>query len=487
MIDQNLAEIEALKGHEDRRDYDVVVLGAGAAGIEAALHAAKHGFTTLLVTAEFGGQYLNGGTVEARFLFENARLIRNCMGARRGRGIVIDKLSLNMKQMMAEKDRVVKQTATELRQKLDDAGVRTILGAGRPLPNHSIDVSDNVGDVTRYQYKTLIIATGSKTKPQDMLESFDVISDKNIFSLSQIPRELTIMGNGPKVCEVASIYATMGSRVSIINHDATLLRGLDVQIIGRLEEQMKRSGIKIYNRVQPVDMYRDSLGTIHIELASVGAETPRGASRPKTEETVISTAIYQADDYVGNLAGLDALRLDIDENKIVTDSYGKTSVDDVYAVGDVTGKSEMAYEGQAMARMVVDNIAAKRDGKPLVNMQAYKVPKCIHSFPEVASIGLGTKEVNAEDEDIRFGLAPLGSEPGSLFATEKQGFVKVIVDGKYHEVLGVHIIGENACELIAQAQVLMALEGTVDDMEHIIRPMPGLSQALLDAFGKTVD
>lgn len=471
----------------DQRDFDVIVLGGGAAGIEAAVHAGGHGFATALVTADFGGQYLNGGAVEARFLFENAKLIRNCMGARRGRGIVIDKLSLNMRQMMAEKKRVVEQTAAELRQKLSDANVTVITGAGRPLPNHSIDVRDTLGETKRYNWKKLIIATGTRPKPQDSLESFDVLTDNDIFSLSQVPRELTILGSGSKVCEVASIYATLGSRVSIINQDTAILKGLDVQIIGRLEEQMKRSSIKIYNKVKPVDIYKDSLGTIHIELASIDARTPHGANRPATEETVISTAIYQADDYTGNLSGLDALRLDVDEGNIVTDAYAKTSAPDIFAVGGVTGKSETAYQGQAMARMVVNNLVAEKNGKPRHDMSVYQVPVCIHSFPEVASIGLGTKEVNAEDEDIRFGLAPLGSEPGSLFATAKQGFVKVIVDGKYHEILGVHIIGENACELIAQAQILMALEGTAGDMEHIIRPIPGLSQALLDAFAKTED
>ena len=110
------------------------------------------------------------------------------------------------------------------------------------------------------------------------------------------------------------------------------------------------------------------------------------------------------------------------------------------------------------------------------------MPHFIHTFPEVASIGLTTQEASVEHDDIKVGLAPLGDEPGSLFKTDKQGFVKVIVDGKYHEILGVHIIGENACELIAQVQTLMVMEGTTMDLARIVHPVPSLSLAMEEAF-----
>ena len=200
--------------------------------------------------------------------------------------------------------------------------------------------------------------------------------------------------------------------------------------------------------MRPVDMYKDSLKMTHIELASVDAEPEKKGGRPKTEHTVISSTIYVPTLYKGNLAGLSQLRLDIDDGFIVTDSFNRTSMKKVYAVGGITGQCQMPHEGRIQAKMLVENIVAEDEEKPRRMMDVYQMPHFIHTFPEVASIGLTTQEASVEHDDIKVGLAPLGDEPGSLFKTDKQGFVKVIVDGKYHEILGVHIIGENACELI---------------------------------------
>ena len=469
---------------DSERDFDIVVLGGGAAGIAAAIAAGRKGFKTALVAENFGGGFLYGGAVEARFLYENAKLIRSCIGARRNKGIVVDKLSLDMQVMGSEKQRAVDYEAAVLRSDLMDAGVRVFEGAGRPLAPGFIDVKDEGGRQERLNWRKLIVATGTLPQPAAFMEDYDeVITDRTIFNLDQIPQELTIIGDGPIVCEVASIYATMGSRVSIITAADNVLKGLDAQIINRLEEQMKRSGIGVHTRVKPVDVYKDSLGAIHIELADTDAKPAANGRYPKIT-TVISSAIYVASEYRVNTRGLDALRLDIDEGRIVIDEFGRTSVANVYAIGEATGRCTLAHQGRAMAQMVVDNIALEAEGSELRAIDFTQVPVCIHAFPEVATIGLDTRRAGVAHEDVRFGLAPLGSEPGSLFDEDKQGFVKVIVDGETREILGVHIIGEEACGLLGQVQALMAMRGTDADMARIVNPAPSLAQAVQNAFDK---
>lgn len=476
--------VAAKANPDSEQDFDIVVLGGGAAGIAAAIAAGRKGFKTALVAEHFGGDFLHGGTVEARFLYENAKLIRACIGARRNKGIVVDKLSLDMQVMGREKQRAVDYETAALRSDLMDAGVRVFEGAGRPLAPGFIDVKDEEGHQGRLNWQKLIVATGTLPQPAAFMEDDDeVITDETIFNLDRIPQELTIIGDGPIVCEVASIYATMGSRVSIITAADNILKGLDAQIINRLEEQMKRSGIGVHTRVKPVDVYKDSLGAIHIELADSDAKPAENGRYPKIT-TVISSAIYVASEYRVNTRGLDALRLDIDEGRIVIDEFGRTSVANVYAIGEATGRCTLAHQGRAMAQMVVDNIAREAQGDAPRAIDFTQVPVCIHAFPEVATIGLDTRQAGMAHEDVRFGLAPLGSEPGSLFDEDKQGFVKVIVDGETREILGVHIIGEEACELLGQVQALMAMRGTDADMARIVNPVPSLTQAVQNAFDK---
>ena len=469
MIEPNLSKELSDNIVDIPRNFDIVVVGGGIVGITAAVEAGRAGYRTALVAGDFGGKFLREG-IPAGFYHENARFIRHCMRYRGHHGIVVGKLSLDMHQLVAEKDETVRQEEAKLRKQLDDAGVYVFSGAGRPLTNGMIDVKEENGNQIRLTWKRLIVATGLKAQERETLKHYtEVVEDDSVCEFNKIPEEMTILGSGVRACEAASLFQTLGTHVSIVTDKSALLKNLDAQIVGRLEEQMKRRGTKVYLKM-------------HIELASVDAEAERKGGRPKTEHTVISSTIYVPTLYKGNLSGLSQLRLDIDDGFIVTDSFNRTSLKQVYAVGGITGQCQMPYEGRIQAKMLIENLVAEDRDKPRRMMDVYQMPHFIHTFPEVASIGLTTQEASIEHDDIKVGLAPLGDEPGSLFKNDKQGFVKVIVDGKYHEILGVHIIGENACEFIAQVQALMVMEGTTMDLARIVHPIPSLSLAMEEAF-----
>jgi dihydrolipoamide dehydrogenase len=482
MIEPNLSKEFRDNAVDIPRNFDIVVVGGGIVGITAAIEARRAGYQTALVAGDFGGKFLREG-IPAGFYHENARFIRHCMRYRGHHGIVVGKLSLDMHQLVNEKNEAVRQEEAKLRRQLDDAGVYVFNGAGRPLTNGMIDVKEEDGNQIRLTWKRLIIATGLKAQERETLKHYtEVVEDNSVCEFNKIPEEMTILGSGVRACEAASLFQTLGTHVSIVTDKSAVLKNLDAQIVGRLEEQMKRRDTKNYLKMRPVDMYKDSLKMTHIELASVDAEPEKKGGRPKTEHTVISSTIYVPTLYKGNLAGLSQLRLDIDDGFIVTDSFNRTSMKKVYAVGGITGQCQMPHEGRIQAKMLIENIVAEDEEKPRRMMDVYQMPHFIHTFPEVASIGLTTQEASVEHDDIKVGLAPLGDEPGSLFKADKQGFVKVIVDGKYHEILGVHIIGENACELIAQVQALMVMEGTTMDLARIVHPIPSLSLAMEEAF-----
>ena len=452
-------------------NYELIVLGGGIAGITAAILAAKQGKTTALICNQVGGNYVYNGCLDARYLYENAKTIRHCINAKE-RGIVLGSLSLDMEKMMQDKNKHLVYTEFEMEKELSKAGVRVFEGVGRPMPTGMIDVMDSHKEQRRLKWQKLIIATGAKSVHRDVFKGFDsVLTDEDILNLDYVPQELTILGEGANACEIASIYAVMGSRATIISDKTALLEGLDAQIIGRLEEQMKKRGIQIYYKAQPVDLYKDSLGSIHIEVDR----------EDHKRETIISSDIYIASQRSGNFAGLDALRLNTDNGKIAVNDFGETSVQNVYAAGEVTPACTTADQSVAMARMVAHNSVDEEDPWQCSH---FSIPTCIHTFPEIASIGLDTKTASQFYEDVRIGLAPLGADVGDLFVEDKQGFVKVLVDGQYFEILGVHIIGENASELIGQAQAIMATEGTALDALKLVHPHPSLSQALQNALEK---
>ena len=459
----------------DLTNFDLVVLGGGLAGITAARQAARSGMVTALVCNQIGGNYLHKGCMEARYLHENAKTIRYCASARH-KGIVIKGLALDMIEMMRRKkdqiDRIESDMEAELRNLEETSSrIHVFEGIGRALPNGTMDVMDRHKQQRQITWQKLIVAAGSLPTKREFLEGFnEVLTDEEILNLGYIPNELTIMGEGCVACEIASIYSVMGSQVTIITEKNAILKGLDLQVVGRLEEQMKKKGIRIHKKTKPTDIYKDSLGGVHIELLHDDGQ----------KETIICSDIYMASERTGNFAGLDALRLEKNNGKIVVDDYCATSLKNVYAIGDVTSRSESAYQAEAMARLVIGNITGDQPHR----LDYFLMPTCIHSFPEIACIGLDVKAASELYEDVRIGLAPLGTDAGDLFDEDKQGFVKVVVDGQYLGILGVHIIGENAPEIIGQAQALMAMEGTVMDAERVIHPHPSLSQALQDAIDK---
>lgn len=451
--------------------YDIVVLGAGIAGITAALEAGRKGFSTALIGNNIGGHYLSNGCMDARYLYESANCIRDCASARK-KGVIVKGLALNLNRIMRSKNEYLTYAQYKLEKELDEAEVTVIEGFGRPYSNGFIDVTTEKDEHFRVNYKKLIIATGARSVKKSIESKFETTIDtKEIMNLTYVPEDLGIFGEGIEVCELASIFSTFGSKVKIITSNSEILNDLDAQIIGRLEEQMKKKGIHIYKKAVPVDIYKDSLGGVHVELKSDNGK----------RATIMCSDIYIAPNKKACTKGLQTLRIDMDGNFIDVNTSFETSVKNVYAIGQATRYGIDTAHSMAQAKSLIQSFSSEDHE---VDYDSYQIPICIHTFPEIASIGLTTQTASEYYDDVRIGLAPIGAGNGSLFSKDKQGFIKVIVDGEYLELLGCHIIGENASEIIGQAQTLMASEGTIYDLEKIIHPYPSLSQALEVAVNK---
>ncbi|MEG0378517.1 MAG: FAD-dependent oxidoreductase, partial [Eubacterium sp.] len=237
------------------------------------------------------------------------------------------------------------------------------------------------------------------------------------------------------------------------------------------------NGVTIHYNACVKDIYRDSANNYHLEVDMRGEEQPMSIA---AEDVLLAIGRY------ANCKGLEALDLVMDRGWIDVNDYLETSVKDVYAIGDVTAKSHLAHGASAMALRVVENMFLDRRRK----MNYQLIPSCVYTLPEVASVGLREETARAAYSDVKVGNFPMSASGRAMIRDESQGFVKVITEEKYGEILGIHVAGPGATELITQAETIMALEGTIEDMCRIIYPHPTISEALfeaaMDTFGTAI-
>ena len=453
--------------------FDLVVIGGGMAGITMALESARAGLKTALVTKNMqaiGGKYIHN-YLGLCYLHEFVKTIGRCQNAKK-RGIRTSGLSVDLKKTLDDKTAVTASYEIQIDRNLMNAGVTVIEGIAYPKKDGQIDiVSDN--NTTRIlSANHIVLAVGSNGVKHKRHERFDrVLSDSDIYHPNRIPEDLIIVGSGKAACEIACIYARLGSRITIITQDDNLIDGLDAQIVGRLEEQMKKFDIAIHTGATVIDVYKDSIGSIHIEIEN----------ELKKQETLFCSDVYLIPKHETHLETLDDLPIITNHGKISVDEKMRTNIDGIYAIGSAVRGGEDISRVSAQVRCLVSLLSKSDETKQISD---YLCATYLRTIPEIACVGLTDKQARSFYKDVRIGLAPLGADGNGILDDKKQGFIKVIADGEYSEILGVHMIGDSAIELIGQAQAIIAAEGTLQDFDRYVLPDPSLSSALYDAISK---
>jgi dihydrolipoamide dehydrogenase len=456
--------------------YDVVVIGAGTGGYVAAIRAAQLGQSVAVVEKQqaLGGTCLIRGCIPTKALLEHAHALRVVQNARDW-GVVIPEgaPAINMTQVHARKDKIVGGLTKGIEFLFKKNKITWIQGTATLTGGGGIDVVD--GDRQRLQAREIIVATGSAPRgvPGIEIDHTRIITSDDAIHLAEVPKSLIIMGSGAVGVEFASIFRRFGSEVTVIELLPRLVPAEDEAISAELEKSFRKQGIACLTGTK---VTKATAGAKGVELDVQGAG---GKSQQRSAE-ILLVATGRAP-VTGGL-GAEALGMAMDRGYIKVDEHYRTSVPHISAVGDVitlgAGVHPQLAHVSSMEGILVAERLAGRDARPL---NYDHVPACTYCDPEIGSVGLTEVEAKQRGYDVRVGSFPFGVLGRARMAGETEGFVKIVADRRYDEVLGVHLIGARSTELVAEAVLALRLECTVEELIRTIHAHPTFSEAVGEA------
>lgn len=445
--------------------YDIAILGGGPGGYVAAIRAAQLGNKVLVIERDRpGGLCLNWGCIPTKTLLVSARHYKDIKKSESFGivGINQDEVKIDWDKLLQKKDSVVNKLVTGVTMLFKKNGIDHINGEGKVIDGRTIRVNDKT-----IEFDKLIIGTGAGIEfPKwdginKMLEKGKVIDHKGVLGLKDQPKEVVIIGSNTYAVEFATFFNAIGTKTTLINPEKTIIPYEDKTLASSLERQLKKDGVKIVSEASPKSFKDDSLLV----------------ERKGKEETYTGDYFIVMMGRKANLSGVEALKLDLDKNGYIkTNDKLETNLKNVYAIGDVNGKIPLAHVASAEGIVAVENIMGI-DNKMNYNL----VPQVVYSFPEIASVGITKERAKEEGLDFSVGKFPLAANGMAIAEDETTGFIEVISDNAYGEIIGVHIMAPSASDMISEAVAIMQIEGTVYDLVRTIHPHPTLSEPYVEA------
>ena len=451
----------AVKSEKGEDEFDVVVIGGGPAGYVAAIRAAQVGGKVAIVEkSELGGTCLNRGCIPTKTFLKNAEIIEGIeMSSKRGIILENEKFTVDMPKVVSLKNEIVKTLTNGVQGLLKSNSIKIFKGVGKI--NKDKDVVINGEEVLRTN--KIILAGGSKVGSVNIpgIESKRVLTSDDILDLKELPKSLAVIGGGVVGVELGQAYLSFGSEVTVIEMMDRIVPGVDREASETLRKALEKKGMKILTSSKIKEII-DEGDKLRIKL--------------EDKEDVVAEKALLSIGRVPDLEAVGELDLEMERGKIKVDKYMETSVEGVYAPGDINGIKMLAHAAFRMGEVAAENAI-------LGNHREIKLettPSAIYTIPEVGIAGL-TEEEAKEKYDISVGKFAFVGNGRALASGDTTGFVKVIADKKYGEILGVHIVGQSAAEIINEASSLMAMEITVDEVIKTIHGHPTFSEALFEA------
>jgi dihydrolipoamide dehydrogenase len=450
--------------------FQVIVVGSGPGGYVAAIRAGLSGLETALVEKDpfLGGTCLHRGCIPTKALLHSAEFYDEVKHAS-DLGVSVENLKLNIGQVHKRKNAIVGKLSKGIGFLMKKRKVKVFTGLGSFVDANTIKVAGEKGEET-VRADNIIIATGSEpmTLPHMKLDGKSVINSDHILQMEEVPKSLAVVGSGAVGVEFASIFRSFGSEVHLIELLPQLLPLEDEDCAKQLDRAFKGRGIKNYIGTEVTGVESAGGEGAVLTLAKDGQ-----TSNLEVEKVLVAVGRQPV---TGGL-NHEAIGLGLDGRFIAVDEYMRTSVPHVYAIGDVVKTPQLAHVASAEGILAVDHIA----GKPVEPIDYEKTPGCTYSQPEVASVGLTERAAKERGYDVRVGKFPFSAIGKAMILGDTGGFIKIVSDARYDEVLGVHIIGPSATELIAEACLGLKLETTVEEIAHTVHAHPTLSEAMLEA------
>lgn len=450
-------------------NYDIIIIGSGPGGYVAAIRASQLGLKTAIVErSELGGICLNWGCIPTKSLLKSAQVLEYAKHAS-DYGVIANDVQPDFTKIIARSRIVADAMSKGVQFLLKKNKVEVISGTGKLIGNNQVQVVSADGNSQTYTAANIIIATGARSRelPNLKQDGKKIIGYREALTLPNLPKTMVVVGSGAIGSEIAYFYNSMGTKVTIIEFLPNIVPLEDEEVSKQLARSFKKAGIEILldANVTRVDFEN--------EMCKVNIETKKG------NQTIDAEIVLSAVGITPNLEniGIEELGIELEKGKIKVDDFYHTDVSGIYAIGDIVHGQALAHVASAEGIICVEKIA----GKNPLPLNYNNVPSCVYTIPEVASIGITEKQAIDKGYKIKIGKFPYSASGKASAAGNKDGFVKLIFDAKYGELLGAHLIGLNVTEMIGELVVARNLETTGHELIKSVHPHPTMSEAIMEA------
>jgi dihydrolipoamide dehydrogenase len=455
----------------EEKTYDVVIIGSGPGGYVAAIRAAQLNLSALVVEKDsrLGGVCTLRGCIPTKALLHTADLLEE---TRHGAevGVSTREVRLELAAAMKHKEKVVRQSSNGVAFLMKKNDVKVVNGFGRIAGPGKVSVTGSDGAQTLCAARNILIATGSapRSLPGMEIDHQTILSSDSILEVTEVPRSLLVIGSGAVGVEFASMFARFGSKTVVVEILPRVVPIEDEEISRELAASFKRQGIAVYVDTR-IEKLTKTEGGVEVIARSSNGKTESF----RTEKILMAVGRKPLSEGIG----LESAGVETEKGYIRVDGAMRTNVPGIYAIGDVVPTPQLAHVASAEAVVAIEHMA----GRQIRPLNYDQVPGCTYCSPEIGSIGLTEAKARERGYDVAVGKFPFSANGKARILNEASGFVKIVGEKKYDEVLGVHIIGPRATELVAEAAAALQLEATSEELVRTIHAHPTLSEAMHEA------
>lgn len=453
--------------------YDVIVIGSGPGGYVAAIRCAQLGLKTACIEkyATYGGTCLNVGCIPSKALLDSSEHYYNASHAFKTHGINLENLSVDMEQMMKRKVDVVGKNTSGISFLFKKNKIDGIQGIGSFKDKNTIIIKKPDGTEQEITGKNIIIATGSKpsTLPFIKIDKKRIITSTEALTLTEVPKHLILIGGGVIGLELGSVYKRLGAKVSVIEYMDSIIPTMDRGLGKELQRVLSKQGMEFYTG------HKVTGATVKGKEVTVTFDAPNGEKKELKGDYCLVAVGRIA--YTDNL-GLDKIGLAVEERgrKITVDEHLETSVKGVYAIGDVIKGAMLAHKAEDEGTLVAESIVGQ---KPHIDYNL--IPGVVYTWPEVAAVGQTEEQLKEKGVKYKTGSFPFRANGRAVASGDLDGFIKVLADATTDEILGVHMIGPRAADMIGEAVVAMEYRASAEDISRISHAHPTYTEAFREA------
>jgi len=453
--------------------FDVIVIGSGPGGYVAAIRCAQLGLKTAIIEkySTYGGTCLNVGCIPSKALLDSSEHYHNAAHTFKEHGINLKDLSPDIKQMVKRKDEVVAQTTGGITYLFKKNKVTTYQGMGSMVDKNTVKVSKADGSSENISAKNIILATGSKPTALPFLKTDGkrIITSTEALNLQEIPKHLILIGGGVIGLELGSVYARLGSKVTVVEFMDSIIGTMDKSLGKELQKVLAKQGMEF------LLSHKVTGASVKGSKVTVTADNAQG-EKISLEGDYCLVAVGRTA-YTENL-GLENIGITLEERgkKIPVNAHLETAVPGVYAIGDVVKGAMLAHKAEDEGTYVAEIIAGQ---KPHINYNL--IPGVVYTWPEVASVGQTEEQLKESGIKFKSGSFPFKASGRARASNDTDGFVKVLADATTDEILGVHMIGPRVADMIAEAVVAMEFRASAEDIARISHAHPTYTEALKEA------